>query len=86
MFLSQLAEIWYAPCTAPQRGAMVVISAPFTWFNATTGGLVLPPLSDTLWLAVLLARPTRLTHTQLSLGSALSLPLPPACSSRSHAI
>jgi len=47
-------------------------SALFTWFNATTGGLVLPPSFADLWLAALLARPTKSTLIQRSLDFAPS--------------
>jgi len=74
---------WYTLCTVPRQEDMVDISALFTWFNATTGGLVLPPLFADLWLAALLARPTRLTLTPLFQGFVLSPPLPSARSNKS---
>ena len=63
MLLNQLNRTWYTLSIAPRQEATVGISALFTWFNAITGGLVLPPSFADLWLAALLAKPTRLTLT-----------------------
>jgi len=69
-------------CTVPRLEDMADISAPFTWFNATTGGPDLPPSFADLWLAALFARPTRSSPTPLSRGSG---PPPPTRSSKSLA-